>query len=85
MAEVNIQFPDGTVKQFEKGVTVEEIAKSISISLAKKAVAGKFDGKLVGYHDALEQDGSIEIITRQRRRLSCSLEYRCSNFKARIT
>ena len=64
MAEVNIQFPDGTVKQFEKGVTVEEIAKSISISLAKKAVAGKFDGKLVGYHDALEQDGSIEIITK---------------------
>lgn len=64
MAEVNIQFPDGTVKQFEKGVTVEEIAKSISISLAKKAVAGKFDGKLVSYHDALEQDGSIEIITK---------------------
>ena len=64
MAEVKITFPDGSVKPFEQGVTVEEIAKSISISLAKKAVAGKFNDQLVDYHQALNEDGSIEIITK---------------------
>ncbi|MGX5377358.1 threonine--tRNA ligase [Ligilactobacillus sp. LYQ135] len=64
MAEVKITFPDGSVKTFEQGVTVEEIAKSISISLAKKAVAGKFNDQLVDYHQALNEDGSIEIITK---------------------
>ena len=63
MSQINIKFPDGTVKQFDKGITVEDIAKSISISLAKKAVAGKFNDKLVDYHHALEEDGNIEIVT----------------------
>lgn len=64
MSEINITFPDGSIKPFEKGVTVEEIAKSISISLAKKAVAGKFNGKLVDYQQPLQSDGTIEIITK---------------------
>nr|WP_321314798.1 threonine--tRNA ligase [uncultured Ligilactobacillus sp.] len=64
MSEINITFPDGSVKPFEKGVTVEDIAKSISISLAKKAVAGKFNNQLVDYHENLTEDGSIEIITK---------------------
>ncbi|MFZ2263405.1 MAG: TGS domain-containing protein, partial [Trichococcus flocculiformis] len=38
MSEIKITFPDGAVKVFESGVTVEEVAKSISNSLAKKAL-----------------------------------------------
>ena len=39
---INITFPDGAVREFESGVTTFEIAQSISNSLAKKALAGKF-------------------------------------------
>ena len=44
---INITFPDGAVREFESGVTTFEIAQSISNSLAKKALAGKFNGKLI--------------------------------------
>ena len=39
---IKITFPDGAVREFESGVTTFEIAQSISNSLAKKALAGKF-------------------------------------------
>ncbi|MFZ2495147.1 MAG: threonine--tRNA ligase [Trichococcus flocculiformis] len=63
MSEIKITFPDGAVKVFESGVTVEEVAKSISNSLAKKALAGKFNGELVDFTRRLETDGSLEIVT----------------------
>lgn len=63
MSEIKITFPDGAVKVFEAGVTVEEVAKSISNSLAKKALAGKFNGELVDFSRPLETDGSLEIVT----------------------
>ena len=63
MSEIKITFPDGAVKVFESGVTVEEVAKSISNSLAKKALAGKFNGELVDSTRPLETDGSLEIVT----------------------
>lgn len=64
MSEINVKFPDGAVKQFAAGTTTQDIAKSISISLAKKSVAGKFNGKLVDYNEPLNEDGAIEIITK---------------------
>ena len=63
MSEIKITFPDGAVKVFEAGVTVEEVAKSISNSLAKKALAGKFNGELVDFTRSLETNGSLEIVT----------------------
>ncbi|MEY8737590.1 threonine--tRNA ligase [Lactobacillus sp. AN1001] len=64
MSEINVKFPDGAVKQFAAGTTTQDIAKSISISLAKKSVAGKFNDKLVDYNEPLNEDGAIEIITK---------------------
>lgn len=63
MDQINIQFPDGNTKEFDKGTTTEDIAQSISPGLRKKAVAGKFNGQLVDLTRLLEQDGAIEIIT----------------------
>ncbi|EKS37894.1 threonine--tRNA ligase [Staphylococcus epidermidis] len=63
MDQINIQFPDGNTKEFDKGTTTENIAQSISPGLRKKAVAGKFNGQLVDLTRPLEQDGAIEIIT----------------------
>lgn len=63
MEQINIQFPDGNKKAFDKGTTTEDIAQSISPGLRKKAVAGKFNGQLVDLTTPLETDGSIEIVT----------------------
>ncbi|MDR7650942.1 threonine--tRNA ligase [Staphylococcus argenteus] len=63
MEQINIQFPDGNQKAFDKGTTTEDIAQSISSGLRKKAVAGKFNGQLVDLTKPLESDGSIEIVT----------------------
>ncbi|MED4907759.1 threonine--tRNA ligase [Brevibacillus centrosporus] len=63
MAQINVTFPDGAVRQYEAGTTIEDIAGSISASLKKKAVAGKKDGKVVDLYTSLEEDAAIEIVT----------------------
>ncbi|EOH97244.1 threonyl-tRNA synthetase [Enterococcus moraviensis ATCC BAA-383] len=60
---INITFPDGAVKEFETGSSTLDIAKSISNSLAKKALAGKFNGTLIDLVRPIEEDGTIEIVT----------------------
>lgn len=63
MSEINITFPDGTMKPFDKGTTGEEIAASISPGLKKQALAIKLDDTLYDLRTPLRADGSIEIIT----------------------
>lgn len=63
MSEIKITFPDGAVKEYPAGSSTLEVAKDISNSLAKKALAGKFNGELVDLVRPLEVDGSLEIIT----------------------
>lgn len=63
MDKISITFPDGNSSEFDKGITTEEIAQSISPGLRKKAVAGKFNGQMVDLTRPLEEDGSIEIVT----------------------
>lgn len=64
MAEViQITFPDGTVKEFPKGTTTEDIAASISPGLKKKALAGKLNGELIDLRTPIEVDGEIQILT----------------------
>lgn len=63
MEQINIKFPDGNSKSFDKGTTTEDIAQSISPGLRKKAVAGKFNNQLVDLTRPLEEDGAIEIVT----------------------
>lgn len=60
---VKVSFPDGTVKEFPKGTTTEEIAASISPGLKKKAIAGKLDGEMYDLRRPIEKDGAIEIVT----------------------
>ena len=58
-----ITLPDGNTKQFDKAVTVAEIAASIGAGLAKAALAGKVDGKLVDTSYLVEKDSAISIVT----------------------
>ncbi|MBL6665292.1 MAG: threonine--tRNA ligase, partial [Rickettsiales bacterium] len=60
---VAITLPDGAVCKFSSGVTGFEIAKSISSSLAKSALAIKVNGELRDLTREIEADASIEIIT----------------------
>lgn len=63
MSNIKITFPDGAVKEFESGITTEDIATSISPGLKKKALAGKFNGKVIDLRLPLHEDGRIEIVT----------------------
>ncbi|MES5886263.1 MULTISPECIES: threonine--tRNA ligase [unclassified Bacillus cereus group] len=60
---IEIKFPDGSVKEFGKGITLEEIAGSISSSLKKKAVAGKVNDGLYDLRRNIEENAEVEIIT----------------------
>jgi threonyl-tRNA synthetase len=61
---VNITLPDGSVREFDGPVTGDELAASISRSLAKAAVAVRVDGKLKDIYLAIVSDAAVEIITR---------------------
>ncbi|GIO22902.1 threonine--tRNA ligase 2 [Oceanobacillus sp. J11TS1] len=63
MNDVTIKFPDGREDKVEKGISLKEIASKISISLAKKAVAGKVNGKLVDVSYPILEASHIELLT----------------------
>ncbi|PFN08930.1 threonine--tRNA ligase [Bacillus cereus] len=60
---IEIIFPDGSIKEFVKGTTLEEIAGSISTSLKKKAVAGKVNGQVFDLRRNIEGNAKVQIIT----------------------
>ncbi|MFK4330700.1 threonyl-tRNA synthetase [Bacillus sp. RC240] len=60
---IEIKFPDGSVKEFVKGITLEEIAGLISSSLKKKAVAGKVNEQSFDLRRNIEESAKVEIIT----------------------
>jgi len=61
---ISVTFPDGASRAFEAGVSGFAIAKSISPSLAKRAVAMAVDGTLRDLADPLISDARIEFVTR---------------------
>ena len=60
---VAITLPDGSVRQFEKPVTVGEVAAAIGPGLAKAALGGKVDGKLVDVSHTIAGDAKLAIVT----------------------
>ena len=60
---LNITLPDGSQRQFPGPVTVAEVAASIGSGLAKAALAGKVDGKLVDTSYRIEADAALAIVT----------------------
>lgn len=65
---INIKFPDGSVKSYEKGITPLEIAESIAKSLAKASLAASFNGQYIELNRKLESDGLLELITEKDKR-----------------
>src|SRR6266436_2314228 len=59
----NVRLPDGSVKSFPGSVTVAEVAQAIGPGLARAALAGKVNGKLVDTSYRLESDSELAIVT----------------------
>ncbi len=60
---VSVRLPDGSQRQFDAPVTVAQVAASIGTGLAKAALAGRVDGKLVDTSYLIEQDTDLAIVT----------------------
>jgi len=60
---INIRLPDGSTKSFPGPVSVAEIAAAIGAGLARAALAGKVDGKLVDTSYRVERDAEVSIVT----------------------
>ncbi|HYC48911.1 MAG TPA: threonine--tRNA ligase [Burkholderiales bacterium] len=59
----DITLPDGSVRTYDKPVTIAEIAASIGPGLAKAALAGRVNGRLVDTAYRVEQDATVAIVT----------------------
>ena len=59
-----VKFPDGSEKEFKDGISLYEISKSISNSLAKNAVAAKVNGNLKDLSVQIDKDCSVQIVTK---------------------
>ncbi|MBU6468897.1 MAG: threonine--tRNA ligase [Betaproteobacteria bacterium] len=60
---INIRLPDGSVRSFEHPVTVAQVASQIGAGLARAALAGRVDGKLVDLSQVIDHDIDLAIIT----------------------
>lgn len=60
---VAVTLPDGSKREYPGAVTVAEIAASIGAGLAKAALAGRVDGKLVDLSTVVEKDAAVAIVT----------------------
>ena len=60
---INIKLPDGSVRQFPQPLSIGEVAAAIGPGLAKAALAGKVDGRLVDLSHRIEADVTLEIVT----------------------
>jgi len=59
----NITLPDGSIREFEAPVSILEIASAIGSGLAKAALAGQVDGKLVDTSHVVAHDARVSIVT----------------------
>src|SRR5437763_8635017 len=58
-----IRLPDGAIKRFDAPISVADVAASIGPGLAKAALAGKVDGKLVDTSYVIDRDAQLAIVT----------------------
>ncbi len=60
---LTVTLPDGSKREYEAPLSVADIAKNIASSLAKAALAGKVDGKLVDLSFVVDRDAEVAIVT----------------------
>lgn len=63
MNKIKITFPDGSVKEFDNGITGYQIAQTISNRLADEALAVKFNNKIIDLNRSIKENGTIKFLT----------------------
>ncbi|UCD70100.1 MAG: threonine--tRNA ligase [Betaproteobacteria bacterium] len=58
-----VRLPDGTIKSFDQPLSLAELAQSIGSGLARAAIAGRVDGKLVDTSHLIDRDAEVAIVT----------------------
>lgn len=61
--KVRVTLPDGSVREYERGITILEAVTQIGRGLAKAALVAKVDGQLVDLSTKLEQDCQLQVLT----------------------
>ena len=60
---INITFPDGNIREYNKGTTALEIATSISAGLARNVLSAKVNGLVVDGNSSIHEDSTLELLT----------------------
>jgi len=60
---INITLPDGSVRQYDKGITSMQIAMSISEGLARNVLAAEVDGQVWDANRSIDQDAKVKLLT----------------------
>lgn len=63
MAKIKISLKDGSIREYEAGTTITDIAGDISPRLAKNALVARLNGKLVDMSRPVNEDSTLEILT----------------------
>jgi threonyl-tRNA synthetase len=79
---VTLTFPDGARREYPPGTTGLDVAKAISPSLAKRAVAMALNGVLHDLSDPIERDAKIEFLTREDPRALELIRHDCAHVLA---
>lgn len=61
--KIRISFPDGSVKEYDKGVTGYDVAADISQGLARQALAVKVNNQIRDLHRPIEEDATFQVLT----------------------
>ncbi len=84
MTDVSIEFPDGTIKNFQKGITAVDVAESISNSLKKAAIACSLNGVLSDLSKEINENCKLEIYTIKNENVALELiRHDCAHIMAR--
>lgn len=62
MEKIDIRLPDGSIKEHDKGVTVEEVAMDISKGLARVSLGAVVNGEIKGMEETIDEDSDVRIV-----------------------
>ncbi len=84
MNKVTIEFPDGTIKNFQQGINAIQVAESISNSLKKSAIACSLNGVLCDLSKEINENCKLEIFTIKNENVALELiRHDCAHIMAR--
>lgn len=82
MSKLQIELPDGSVREVDSGATSYDVALSIGEGLARQSVAARFEGQLVDINMPLENSGKLALITQNAPEALGIIRHSCAHLMA---